>query len=76
MIELLLATVTFVAAVPPKMTDAPETKPVPVIVTAVPPLVAPELGETEVIVGAGKVSPPERVSIVESFFNAPGEVLR
>jgi len=51
-IDVLLTTVTLVAAVPPNVTVAPETKLVPVIVTAVPPLVEPELGEIVLIVGA------------------------
>ncbi len=46
-------TVTPVAAVPPNVTVAPLTKPVPVIVTAVPPATAPVGGATEVTVGAG-----------------------
>ena len=53
MIEVLLTTVTAVAAVPPKLTVAPVKKPVPLIVTDVPPLVLPEDGETPVTVGAG-----------------------
>ena len=53
--EVLLATLTLVAAVPPKVTLAPAAKLVPVMVTAVPPLVEPELGETELTVGAGAV---------------------
>ena len=53
MIELLLTTVIPVAAVPPKLTVAPEPKFVPAIVTAVPPLPVPEFGEIEVTVGAG-----------------------
>lgn len=44
-------TVTPVAATPPKVTVAPETKFVPVIVTAVPPVVGPLLGDTLVTVG-------------------------
>jgi hypothetical protein len=51
-IAALLTTVTLGAAMPPKVTVAPLTKFVPVIVTAVPPLVPPELGETLAIVGA------------------------
>ena len=40
------------ASTPPNLTEvAPETKPVPVIVTFVPPNVEPETGETEEIVG-------------------------
>ena len=50
-IEVLLTNVTFVAVVPPKVTVAPEAKFVPVIVTDVPPLTDPELGERDVIVG-------------------------
>ena len=46
-----LLKVTAVAAVPPKVTVAPETKLVPVIVTEVPPAVGPELGETLLTVG-------------------------
>jgi len=52
-IEVLLLTLTPVAAVPPRRTVAPDWNPVPVIVTAVPPLVGPELGAIELIVGAG-----------------------
>ncbi len=48
---MLPATFTFVAGTPPNCTEAPDAKPVPVIVTAVPPEVAPELGKTEVTVG-------------------------
>jgi hypothetical protein len=54
-IDVLLATFTAVAAVPPKLTAAPDRKPVPVTVTAVPPLAVPELGVMEVTVGAGLV---------------------
>jgi hypothetical protein len=52
-IEVLLTSVTPVAAVPPNFTVAPARKPVPVTVTAVPPLMFPELGVIEVTVGAG-----------------------
>jgi hypothetical protein len=52
-IAVLLTTVTAVADVPPIFTDAPERKPVPVIVTAVPPEVAPDVGEIAVTLGAG-----------------------
>jgi len=52
-IEVPLTTATPVAVVPPKLTVAPARNPVPLIVTAVPPLVLPELGETPVTVGAG-----------------------
>ena len=52
-IDVLLTSVTAVAAVPPRLTVAPARKPVPVIVTAVAPLIVPELGVIEVTVGAG-----------------------
>ena len=45
-IVVALTTVTAVAAVPPMMTVGPDRKPVPLIVTAVPPLVVPETGAT------------------------------
>jgi len=50
-IVVLLTTTTFVAAPLPKVTVAPETKFVPVIVTAVPPLAGPLFGLTLVTVG-------------------------
>ena len=56
-IDVLLTTVTPVAAVPPSFTVAPARKPVPVIVTAVPPLAVPEFGVIELTVGAG-LPPP------------------
>jgi hypothetical protein len=43
-----------VQAVPPKVGMAPAKNPVPVIVTAVPPAIEPEFGETFVTVGAAK----------------------
>ena len=48
----MLVTETFVAAVLPKVTVAPATKFVPVIVTLLPPAVEPLFGETPVTVGA------------------------
>ena len=52
-IDVLLATVTPVADVPPTVTVAPERKPVPVMVTDVPPEVVPDVGEIELTSGAG-----------------------
>ena len=52
-IEVALAMTTLVAAVPPIVTVAPAAKLVPVSVTAVPPAVGPEAGDTAVSVGAG-----------------------
>jgi hypothetical protein len=43
-----------VAAVPPKVTEAPATKFDPVIVTLVPPAVEPMLGETKLTIGGAK----------------------
>ena len=62
-IEVLLTTVMFVAAVPPKVTDAPAAKLVPVMLTAVPPLVEPELGETELTAGADAPPEPEALKV-------------
>ena len=77
-IEVLLATVTFVAAVVSNFTVAPEAKFVPVIVTELPPAVDPGLGKTDVIVGGcaggGGEPPPDDGNTVLSFFKAPGEV--
>lgn len=53
MIEVLLTTFTPVAAVPPRVTVAPDRKPVPVMVTAVPPEPEPVVGEIALTVGAG-----------------------
>ena len=52
-IMALFTTARTVADVPPIFTEAPARKPVPVIVTAVPPLVVPELGVIVATVGAG-----------------------
>ncbi len=50
-IETPELTVTLVAATLPKLTVAPEAKPVPVMVTDVPPAVEPLVGLTAVTVG-------------------------
>jgi hypothetical protein len=52
-IDVLLTTVTPVAATPPKVTVAPAAKLVPVMVMDVPPAVVPLDGLTAVTVGAG-----------------------
>jgi hypothetical protein len=51
--EVLLLTITLVAAVPPSFTVAPGENPVPVMVTVAPPLTDPEFGVIAVTVGAG-----------------------
>src|ERR1700681_2105591 len=51
--DVLLTTVTVLAAVPPRLTVAPDKKPVPLMVTAVPPLTDPDVGEIAITVGAG-----------------------
>jgi hypothetical protein len=53
-IEVALATVTEPAAAPPRVTVAPDTKPVPKIVTIVPPPVGPEPGDTAVTAGGAR----------------------
>jgi hypothetical protein len=75
-IEVLLTTFTFVAKVESNLTAAPELKFVPVIVTAVPPAVGPEFGETDVTVGGcgTGVPPSDAGNTVLSFFKAPGDV--
>jgi hypothetical protein len=56
-IVVLFTTATLVAAVPPNVTVAPEAKFLPVIVTAVPPVVDPLFGDTllTVILAASNV---------------------
>jgi hypothetical protein len=73
-IDVLLTTVTPVAAVPPRLTVAPATNPVPVIVTAVPPLADPELGEIVVTVGAGFDPPCPLARKVAICITQPPEV--
>ena len=53
MIDVALTTVTPVAGVPPRLTLAPGRKPVPVMVTAVPPVTLPLLGVIALTVGGG-----------------------
>jgi len=55
-IVVAFTTVTFVAATPPNVTNAPDAKFVPVIVTEVPPAVEPVFGDTFVTVGAGPLT--------------------
>lgn len=50
--EVAELTVKLVAAVAPNVTAVTPVKPVPVIVTTVPPAVGPEVGEIEPTVGA------------------------
>jgi hypothetical protein len=50
--RLALVTLTFVAAAPPTRTVAPEAKFVPEMVSVVPPVVGPLVGEMAVTVGA------------------------
>ena len=60
---MLLSTATFEAAVPPSVTVAPATNPVPVIVIDVPPAVGPDGGETPLTVGALGVGDGEGVGV-------------
>ena len=70
-IVVLLITLTFVAATPPKLTVAPAAKFAPLMVVDVPPAVVPVFGEMVLIEGGG-APPPCFGKIVLSFFNAPG----
>jgi hypothetical protein len=65
-IEVEFTKVTPVAAVPPKVTVAPLTKFVPVMVTAVPPMSGPLVGATEVTVRAPQAVGVEAASVVIS----------
>ena len=49
---VLPSTFIFEAAVPPKVTVAPLAKPVPEMVTVVPPVVGPDVGCKPLIIGA------------------------
>jgi hypothetical protein len=76
-IDVLLTTVMLVATKDPNATLAPARKFVPVMVTEVPPLVVPVLGDTEVTVGGcGGGGPPDFGNIVLSFLRAPGDVCK
>ena len=55
MIEVAETTVKVVAAVAPKVTAVAPVKPVPVMVTVVPPVVGPPVGLERVTVGGGLV---------------------
>ena len=52
-IDVALLIVTPVAALPPNATVSPDAKPVPVMVTVVPPAAGPLVGLTADTVGAG-----------------------
>jgi len=57
--DVVLSTTTLVAAVDPNVTVAPVAKLVPVMVTAVPPVVGPLFGD--MLVTVADVSPPDDV---------------
>ena len=71
-IVVLPTTVTELAAVPPKLTAAPVAKPVPVMVTAVPPLTRPDGGETVSMIGAVFGVGPKNSDILGAVAAAPG----
>jgi hypothetical protein len=54
-IDVPLTTTALVAATPPRLTVAFDMKPVPLMLSAVPPAVVPEVGEIPETVGAGFV---------------------
>jgi hypothetical protein len=70
-IDVLLTTLTLVAAVPPSVTVAPDKKPVPVIVTAVPPAVVPDAGEVALTVGAGLLFCPLARKVATCITQSP-----
>ena len=57
-IVVALTTMTLVAAVAPNLTDVAPVKPVPVIVTRVPPAAGPLVGLRPVTVGAAAIAAP------------------
>ena len=67
------ATVTFVQAAPPTVTVAPAAKFVPVNVIAVPPVVEPDVGLTDVTVG---VDATEKVTDFAILPRAPSGRLK
>jgi hypothetical protein len=72
-IELVLTTVTAVADEEPNDTVAPDTKPVPAMVTTDPPLVEPDVGAMPAIAGGAvtgtsNVNPPARRLLCPSGF--------
>src|ERR1700686_2568819 len=73
-IMVLLATTTSVAATPPKVTVAPAAKFIPVMVATVPPLVAPELGNTDVMMGANVPVPVAALKVAICITHGPLEV--
>ena len=73
MIEVLLVTFTFVAGDPPIITVAPVEKPLPLIVTDVLPVVAPEFGAIAEIAGEGLVDVSKNSSIFPAVEAAPGK---
>ena len=71
--DVLLVTLTLVAATPPKLTLAPAANPLPLMVTSVPPAVVPEFGDIALTVGDVEGEVPVFGRMVVSFFSAPGE---
>jgi hypothetical protein len=71
---VLLATTTSVAETPPKVTVAPAAKLLPAIVTTVPPLVEPELGDADVIVGGDTPAPVAALKVAICMIQSPLEV--
>ena len=66
-IDVAELTVKLAAAVPPNVTAVAPVNPVPVIVTLVPPVAGPEVGERPVMVGAGtKVKVPDEMPVPSS----------
>jgi hypothetical protein len=67
-----LTTTTLVAAVPPNVTVAPDTNPVPAIVTPVPPPAAPLFGVTLVTAGADPT--PAALNVTICMTQKPDEL--
>ena len=72
---VLPSTFTFVAAVPPKLTVAPVAKPVPEMVTVVPPAAGPEVGDRLLMIGAVFGVVVKNSDMFGAVAAAPGYVL-
>src|SRR5688572_29911893 len=76
LIDVLPITFTEEAGVPPKLTVAPEAKPVPDIVTCIPPAVGPDAGDIPVMIGAVLGRDPKNSEILGAVEESPGYTLR
>jgi hypothetical protein len=72
-IVVLLVTKTLVAGTPPIISVAPVVKPLPLIVTEVPPAVVPEFGVILLTFGVGEVDVLKNSAMLGADADAPGK---